>query len=233
VIASWPSPAGDEYAVAFDHGRAARVLVLPALFDEANKLRHFTVETMRRLDEAGIDCFLPDLPGCNESGVALEGQTLRKWRDAAAVAAAHFGATHVLALRGGALTAPAGLPCLHYAPVNGASLLRGLLRARVLASREAGIEETRDGLFARALSGGIELAGYRLGAPMVAELESAAPGVALATIAQSRSQRGTSGSAGRDSDGIGGSGSAYARRGGGWRRGQPAPRQAPPPVPLA
>ena len=50
-----PSPDGDEYALAFDRGRAQRLLVLPALFDEANKLRHFTVEVLRRLDVSGID----------------------------------------------------------------------------------------------------------------------------------------------------------------------------------
>ena len=45
------------------------------MFDEANKLRHFTIELMRRLDTAGIDTFLPDLPGCNESLAPLEAQT--------------------------------------------------------------------------------------------------------------------------------------------------------------
>ena len=76
MIAAWPTPAGEEYAAAFDKGRAHRLLVLPAWFDEGNKLRHFTVETMRRLDGAGIDSFLPDLPGCNESLAPLETQAL-------------------------------------------------------------------------------------------------------------------------------------------------------------
>ena len=54
MIAAWTAPdGGEEYAVAFDRGRARRVLVLPALFDEANKLRHFTVEVMRRLVPTG------------------------------------------------------------------------------------------------------------------------------------------------------------------------------------
>ena len=81
MIATWRAPSlggksAEELLVSFDRGRARRVLVLPALFDEANKLRHFTVQIMRALDELGLDCFLPDLPGCSESLVPLEDQTL-------------------------------------------------------------------------------------------------------------------------------------------------------------
>jgi hypothetical protein len=186
VIAHWPGPDGEEYAVAFDRGRERRVLVLPALFDEANKLRHFTVEVMRRLDDAGLDAILPDLPGCHESLAPLEAQSLHGWREAAAAAAAHFGATHALSLRGGALCAPAGLPAWRYAPATGAAILRAMLRARVLASKEAGIEENREALLEHGREAGLELAGYRLGAAMIRELEAAEPpgGAALANIAQ-------------------------------------------------
>lgn len=186
MIASWPGPDGDELAIAFDRGRERRVLVLPALFDEANKLRHFTVETMRRLDAAGFDSILPDLPGCNESLAPLETQSLQGWRDAAEAAARHFDATHVLTIRGGALCAPAELPAWRYAPATGASILRAMLRARVLASKEAGLEETREDLLARGKESGLELAGYRLGAAMIRELDKAEPagGAALANIAQ-------------------------------------------------
>jgi hypothetical protein len=185
MIAAWPGPEGEEYAVAFDRGRQRRVLVLPALFDEANKLRHFTVEVMRRLDAAGIDTFLPDLPGYNESRAPLEAQTLHGWREAAEAAGVHFGATEALAIRGGALCEPADLPMRRYAPATGASILRAMLRARVIANKEAGVEETREALLDRGLQEGLELAGYRLGATMIRELETAEPtGVALANIAQ-------------------------------------------------
>lgn len=187
MISAWPGFEGEEYAVAFDRGRERRILILPALFDEANKLRHFTVEVMRRLDGAGIDSFLPDLPGCNESVAPLEAQTLQGWRGAADSAAGHFGVTHTLAIRGGALCAPDGLPAWRYAPATGSSILRAMLRARVIASKEAGIEETRDDLLEQGRTAGIELAGYRLGAEMIHELETAEPsgGAALANIAQS------------------------------------------------
>ena len=186
MIAGWPGPAGEEYAVAFDRDRERRVLILPALFDEANKLRHFTVEVMRRLDAAGLDAVLPDLPGCNESTAPLETQTLTGWRQAADAAAGHFGATHGLAIRGGALIAPAGLQVWRYAPATGSSILRAMLRARVIAGTEAGVEETRESLLERGREAGLELAGYRLGAEMIHELETAEPsgGAALANIAQ-------------------------------------------------
>jgi hypothetical protein len=121
VIFTWNIPAhdggsaGEEMLLAFDRGRTARVLICPAWFDEANKLRRFTVEVMRRLDMAGIDSFLPDLPGCNESLVALRNQTLDGWRSGMMAAANALGATHVLAIRAGSLLAPAGLPGWHYA----------------------------------------------------------------------------------------------------------------------
>ena len=186
MIASWPGPDGDELAIAFDRSRERRILILPGLFDEANKLRHFTVETMRCLDAAGFDCFLPDLPGCNESLAPLQAQSLQGWRDAAQAAAEYFAATHVLAIRGGALCAPVDLPTWRYAPATGASILRAMLRARVLASKEAGLEETREDLLARGKESGLELAGYRLGAAMIRELDKAEPagGAALANIAQ-------------------------------------------------
>jgi hypothetical protein len=182
VIASWPTAAGEEYAVAFDKARARRVLVLPAWFDESNKLRHFTVEVMRRLDGAGIDSFLPDLPGCNESLVPLQDQTLQSWRNEAAEAAWHFSATHVLAVRAAANIAPDSLPGWRYAPLAGSSQLRALLRARVLASREAGRDEDRDRLLEIGRQSGFELAGYRLGAAMIG-------GLAEAELPAARNQR--------------------------------------------
>ena len=185
MIAAWPAPAGrEEYAAAFDNGHAHRVLVLPALFDEANKLRHFTIRTMRRLSAAGVDCLLPDLPGCNESLAPLEEQDLDAWRSDASAAARHFGATHVLCLRGGALIAPEGVGGWAYAPASGASLLATLLRARVLSAREAGREENRQQLLDHGIAHGIELAGYRLGPAMVAQLREALPASHLAPIAQ-------------------------------------------------
>ena len=173
-----PLPGGadaHEYALSLDRGRAVRMLVVPALFDEANKLRHLTVEVMRRLDGAGIDCFLPDLPGTNESLRELGSVELEDWRMAVEAAARHFGATHLLSVRGGGLLLPTGLPGWLYSPVKGASLLKTMLRARILASREAGIEESSEELLERGLAEGLELAGYALSGEMIRQLQAARP----------------------------------------------------------
>lgn len=193
MIFTWNNPAPDggspseELLVAFDQDRATRVLVLPAWFDEANKLRRFTVEVMRRLDRAGIDSLLPDLPGCNESPAPQEHQTLEGWRACASAAAESLRATHVLAIRSGSLLAPGGLPGWHYAPQSGAKLLRGMIRARIISSREAGISETSDQLLVTGRSHGLVLGGWHLGAAMIAALERAEPVLAAgqAPIAQS------------------------------------------------
>ncbi len=188
MISTWPCPAPDgrttaEYAFGFDRGRPLRVLVVPALFDEANRMRHMTTATIRLLDDAGVDSLLPDLPGTNESLEPLAFQTLETWRAAADAAASHFRATHVLAIRGGALIAPA-LPGWHLAPINGASILRQLLRARVISAREAGREESRDILKEQGLARGLDLAGYALSGAMIAALDAAVPTHGAITISQ-------------------------------------------------
>ncbi len=184
MIFTWNIAARDgnvasaEQVVGFDRGRPHRVLVLPAWFDEANKLRRFTVEVMRRLDAAGIDSLLPDLPGCNESPEPLAQQTLAGWREAAKAAAEGLRATHVLAIRAGALVAPQGLPGWHYAAQSGPKLLRGMIRARTIAAREGGIHETSEGLAAIGREAGLALGGWGIGPDMFRALEHAEPALA-------------------------------------------------------
>ena len=178
MIATWtaPLPSGktsDELLVAFDEGRERRVLILPAWFDEANKLRRFTIQTMRALDQAGIDSFLPDLPGCNESLAPLDQQTLTSWRTCVDLVATQLNATHILAIRAGALLAPQSLPGWLFAPQNGPKMLRGMIRARTIASREGGKHETSDELMQHGRQNGLTLAGWPLSAQMFGELESA------------------------------------------------------------
>ncbi len=183
MLATWPcnavgpGPTGiaDELATAFDRGRTARLLIVPALFEEMNRTRRFLTGTQRLLDTAGIDSFLPDLPGCNESRQAFFAQSLGSWRDAMTAAARHFHATHVLAVRGGALVFRSSLPGWVLEPVKGASILRQLLRARVLSAREAGMTQDSAELLEQGRNHGLELAGYQLGAALVAGLDSAVP----------------------------------------------------------
>ena len=187
-LIDWPCPAPggtrDEMALALDHGRAHRLLVLPAWFDEANKLRRQTVEVMRRLDLSGIDSFLPDLPGSNESEAPLADQTLDGLRAASAAAASHFRATHVLAIRAGGMVAPPGLPGWSYASLAGRQALRSMVRARTIAAKEAGRIERTEDLQELARRDGIELAGWSIGAAMFCALEAAESGGELAEIDQ-------------------------------------------------
>ena len=151
---------------------AQRVLVLPALFDEGNKLRHFTVEAMRVLARHGVASVLPDLPGCNESLAPLAAQDLLTWREAASTAARELACSHVLAIRAAAAIAPA-LPGWALAPVAGKSALRALLRARVIASKEAGRSESTEDLLQQGKVHGLDLSGYSLGPTMIEQLAGA------------------------------------------------------------
>ncbi len=176
--AAWAAPLPDggvsqENALVFDQGRDARLLVIPPLFDEANKLRRQIVEVMRRLNLAGIDSFLPDWPGMNESLQPLENQTLANWRKESRVVLAHFGASHVLTLRAGALLAPPQSVGWRYAPIGGETCLRAMIRARAIASKEAGAPETLDAIEDAGRSGGITLAGWTIGKALFCELGEA------------------------------------------------------------
>ncbi|WP_225008763.1 MULTISPECIES: alpha/beta hydrolase family protein [Novosphingobium] len=149
---------------------------MPPLFEEQNRTRRLLAQTMRLLDGAGLDSFLPDLPGCNESTQDLATQSLHSWRLAMADAEAQFGATEVLAVRGGALVFPAHLPGWVLEPQRGLSQLRQLLRARVLAAREAGEPALSvEGLLEQGRASGLTLAGYHLNPAMIAGLEGAFP----------------------------------------------------------
>jgi hypothetical protein len=140
-----------------------------------NRTRRFVADTMRALDIHGIDSFAPDLPGTNESRKAFSGQSLHGWRSAMAGAARHFAATHVLALRGGALVFPNALPGWVVEPVSGTSLLRQMLRIAVIAAREAGEHLDSAALLEIGRTEGIRLGGYAFGPALIAGLDSARP----------------------------------------------------------
>ncbi|WP_247718132.1 hypothetical protein [Qipengyuania proteolytica] len=170
----------------FDQGRTTRILLLAPLFDEANKFRRQLVEIMRRLDQNGIDSFLPDMPGCNESLARHGEQSLARWQEVAARAADHVRATHVFAIRSGSWLAPEAHAGWLYAPARPAKILRSLARARTLAAREAGRDETVDSLLEQGRTKGIELTGWELGSRLVGELETAQfePAAAYSVIEQ-------------------------------------------------
>ncbi len=170
MLLTWQEPGGsEEYALGFGPNDGPKILMLPAWFDESNKLRHFTIEVMRALADHGLASVLPDLPGCNESREPLEAQSMASWTVAAREAAETLDCSHVLAIRAGANIAP-DLPGWAYAPLAGKTALRGLLRARVISSKEAGREEKREDLIELGMAEGLELAGHRLGSKMISQL---------------------------------------------------------------
>ncbi|WP_260580510.1 hypothetical protein [Sphingopyxis sp. PET50] len=154
----------------------ATVLIVPPLFEEANRTRRTLVLAMRALAARGFAAVMPDLPGQNESLVALEDVDLDTWQAAlAGVAAEIDGPVLVASVRGGALidhkAKAAGWWRL--APTGGASLLRTLLRARVAADREAGVASSVESLTEAAKSEALLLAGNRLSPAMIAQLGAA------------------------------------------------------------
>ena len=185
LTGTWPAPAGtQEYAVWFDEDREKRLLVVPALLDEANKLRRLTLDTMRALDGLGVDSFLPDLPGTNESIAGLIEQDIDCWRSAISAAAEHFRATHVLALRGGALCVDTSLPRAHYAPVAGSKIVRNLLRGHLIGEREAGRDMGQEEAVQQAFTDGLRMGGYDCSASMWRGIDAALPGNAHRLIEQ-------------------------------------------------
>jgi len=179
LIGTWPCPGRngpvEEFAVAIDRARRRRLLIVPPLLADMNRMRRLLVSTMRALDTYGIDSFLPDLPGTNESLEPFLGQSLHGWRGAMARAAQHFAASHVLAVRGGVLIFPNALPGWVFEPVSGPTLLRQMVRARVIAAREAGRHEDSAALIETGRTEGIMLAGHDFGPALIAGLESARP----------------------------------------------------------
>ncbi len=166
-----------EYCLGFGDAKAPRrILIVPPLFDEMNRVRRMLVEAMRTLASHGVSSYLPDLPGCNESLADISTQKLADWQRAVIEAAKQLGATHIASLRGGTLIdhEPV-LPHWRLAPVKGSSLLKTMLRTRIAADKEAGLSTTIDALMTQAVSGPLALSGFHLGSAMLASLEGAEP----------------------------------------------------------
>ena len=116
----------------------ATILIVPPLFDEANRMRRTLALAMRALAAEGFAAILPDLPGQNESLVALADVDLECWQDALAAVAKNIdGPIIVASVRGCALIdhRVRAAAWWRLAPVGGASLLRTMMRARVTADR--------------------------------------------------------------------------------------------------
>lgn len=129
----------DEWIMRIGDASAHPVLILPPLFEEMNRTRAFLASAMRALAGHGFGCWLPDLPGTGESEAKLEACTWESWRKAARGAGEHVSAASgkpltIASFRGGALLDDA-LPAAgrwRFAPAEGASLARDLIRSAML-----------------------------------------------------------------------------------------------------
>ena len=186
MIASYRFDGRDELCLKTGPDNAPALLILPPLYDEANRVRHLMVETARALADRGVSSLIPDLPGCNESLAPLDGASISLWKAALISCASQLGpVSHIAALRGGCLLddalddtlddVPGALPRWRLAPVKGAQLLRTMLRTRIAFDREAGVTSSSAALMEDARCKGIELAGNPLSATMVRELDCAVP----------------------------------------------------------
>lgn len=156
-------------------GEGRDVLILPALFAEANRTRAFTVAVARALARAGLRCTLPDLPGTLESTAELAGIAWNDWCDAVGQLVDTLDRPVVLAIRGGGLLPTPTHPRLHFAATSGDRLLRDLLRARLATDKEAGRATTMAALAEAVAAGRERLAGFDLAPALSQPLAAAAP----------------------------------------------------------
>jgi hypothetical protein len=175
----------DEFCLRFGGNSARRILLIPPLFDEMNRMRRVLVSAMRDLDGRGVGSLLIDLPGCHESLAPLAKQSIDSWRDAVAACATQLSVTHIASIRGGVLidNSHPDLPHWRLAPVKGASLLKTMIRTRIAGEKEAGNSISEAELMAQAKTAPLELAGNMLSPDMVAQLVVAEP-VALSHLTE-------------------------------------------------
>lgn len=152
-----------------------RVLLVPPLFDEMNRMRKMLVDVMRALHALEISSFLLDLPGTNESLTALDRVTLSDWQKSIQACTQQHQISHIASFRGGSLTVAAMPSADHwiFTPVKGSTILRTMLRTKVAADREAGMITSLAELTAEAEAGPLELAGNIIGSGLFTQLNSA------------------------------------------------------------
>ncbi|HVF95117.1 MAG TPA: hypothetical protein VM900_12460 [Sphingomonas sp.] len=156
---------GEETMLRFGPAAGPVVVLALPLFEEANRTRAFAVTLLRALADRGIGGALPDLPGTGESLIPTSDLDLLHLRQAFEAAVEHVWAQRrafAVALRSGALldTLPLVTGRWHFAPQNGANLVRELSRIAPLADETEAV---------------VEIAGNRLPRDFLAALGGAAP----------------------------------------------------------
>jgi hypothetical protein len=172
LIDHYDWPGGREAMLRFGPDTGPVVVAALPLFEEANRTRAFVITILRALAERGIAGGLPDLPGQSESLVSLETVKIMQMRDAyQAVVDSFERPVYALGIRSGALLDTLALVNgrWHFAPQDGAELLRELKRIRQTAVREA----LGDSWWAA--EDVTEIGGNRLSIDLLSELTSISP----------------------------------------------------------
>jgi hypothetical protein len=157
-----------EAVLRFGQDLPVTLAVLPALFEEANRMRRFTVSVMRLLAERGIGTALPDFPGTGESLTSLASVSLADWQEHARNLAQLCTAS--IAFRGGSLLDGPFTHRWRLAPDSGERLMRDLVRATAMS---AGVNAGE--IDATARRDGARLAGNCLSAGLYTDLQAAVP----------------------------------------------------------
>jgi hypothetical protein len=126
---SWSG--GREFWLRTGINHPLQVVMVPPIFEEANRMRRIIVQVMRALDGLGIGSVFPDLPGMNESTQRLADVSMPDWREALGACVAMVqGNTISAAFRGGALIDDAAQCSAAWrcAPETGQRVARDLMR---------------------------------------------------------------------------------------------------------
>jgi hypothetical protein len=159
---------GTEMLLRHGAGSPITLLILPALFEEANRMRRFTVSVMRNLAAVGIGSILPDLPGSGDSLTDLVDVSFADWQDSVSSLTENiFGS---VAIRGGALLDEAVRDRWRLAPDSGERLLRDMIRT---TSFSGGVTATE--IDERARISPIQLAGNLISPALYTALRQATP----------------------------------------------------------
>ncbi len=148
---SYAGGAGSEWMMRIGAPDAPPILFVAPLFEEMNRTRALIAATMRMLAIRGFGCWLPDLAGTGESETKLEEASWDGWRHDVMAAADHVRtrsghAPLVVSLRGGALIddGAVAIAWWRFAPVDGASLSRDMVRAGLAGVEWAGYAPSPD-----------------------------------------------------------------------------------------
>lgn len=86
-VGFYPTRTGQEQFLRFFPKSDIQIIIIEPLFEERNFLRRTVVELARALANVEMGCFIPDLPGCGESGWEIGDIRLSDWRTAVTDAA--------------------------------------------------------------------------------------------------------------------------------------------------